>query len=383
MVKELLTFRARPKILYRGLKGVELSHRMQDLTLNVFTSTSFDRSVAVDNFGGSGGILLEIETNNNTIGADVKELSAFPTESEILLAPMQQLQIVGVRWEGPLKVVQCRSQKPVDGAFQEMEGIRLNSPCEDLGFAFAYKIALCLYGLPLVAVILSTTVAFMFYFVKFLVEFYLFVPAATLCCASQQLPATSSILNQSSIVQKPSSLSNNGGALPSRQPHTWVRSSIADLLLRFDSMRLLRELSPEQRFFYRVSTPLWVRWVKWLSVVYPFVAAGLLAWKRTRVDIIPGVFKVFTSFAERSGEKLSDRCDDEDFWDSNCSEKTWMCLHTVFFLVPGLIVSLVLAVPALVLWLLLLTVEVGWEKLAGRSCHLAMNILWLVAVDDD
>ena len=67
MVKEMLTFRARPKTLYRGLNSVEMDASKLIIRLNVFSSTTVDRSVAVNNFGGSKGVLLEIASTSRVI----------------------------------------------------------------------------------------------------------------------------------------------------------------------------------------------------------------------------------------------------------------------------------------------------------------------------
>ena len=69
-----------------------------------FMSTTTQRDVALAYAAQGSGILFEIHMGLVDRGAQLGWLSQYPTESEILFAPLTTMEIVGLRTEGTVVV---------------------------------------------------------------------------------------------------------------------------------------------------------------------------------------------------------------------------------------------------------------------------------------
>ena len=101
-IKKLRTFGinaiSRPKTLWRGMRNVEVGDEfmLRGGTELGFMSTARDLGVAVRYSLGQHSLLLKIVVPIfMTMGADVKWLSAFPDEEEVLYPPLTYLEPTG------------------------------------------------------------------------------------------------------------------------------------------------------------------------------------------------------------------------------------------------------------------------------------------------
>ena len=75
-----------------------------------FMSTTLERSVAMGYAAGDGtrtGVVLEARQGMVNRGAELSWLSQYPHEREILFAPLTGVEVLGVRVEGSVVVIEC------------------------------------------------------------------------------------------------------------------------------------------------------------------------------------------------------------------------------------------------------------------------------------
>ena len=74
-------------------------------------STTLEREIAMGYAKGDGsrmGIVIEVQQGMVDRGADVEWLSQYPSEREILFAPLTGLEVIGKKVEGQVLVVNVR-----------------------------------------------------------------------------------------------------------------------------------------------------------------------------------------------------------------------------------------------------------------------------------